>query len=232
MDRLRMYGEGVKASVSFGTVFTVTTHFDLGGQDKSGYIWSALDAIRHIRLTSLWTQHVVPTEQFVKDAESGKLPAVSWLVTSAGLSEHPPASVCLGENWTVEQLNAVMRGPEWKSTVVFLTWDDFGGFYDHVAPPVADNFGFGPRVPMLVISPWVKRGHISHTTLEFSSVLKFIEERFDLDALTERDEDANDLIDSFDFEQSPLAPLILSTRQCPGAKSEILLDPAFHNGAQ
>jgi phospholipase C len=202
------------------------------GQDKSGYIWSALDAIKHIRLTSLWTQHVVPTEQFVQDAQNGELPAVSWLVTSVGLSEHPPASVCMGENWTVEQLNALMQGPEWDSTVVFLTWDDFGGFYDHVAPPVVDNFGFGPRVPLLIISPWVKRGHITHSTLEFSSVLKFIEERFDLDPLTERDEDANDLIDSFDFDHRPLEPLILSTRQCPGAKAEIKLDPKFHNGAQ
>ena len=202
------------------------------GQDQPGYIWSALDAIKHIRLTSLWTQHVVPTEQFSKDAQNGELPAVSWLVVGSGLSEHPPASVCMGENWTVEQLNALMRGPEWDSTAVFLTWDDFGGFYDHVAPPVVDNFGFGPRVPMLIISPWVKRGHITHTTLEFSSVLKFIEERFDLDPLTERDEDANDLIDSFDFGQRPLDPLILSTRKCPGAKAEILLDPAFHNGAQ
>ena len=202
------------------------------GQDKSGYIWSALDAIRHIRLTSLWTKHVVPTEQFVKDAQSGALPAVSWLVTSAGLSEHPPASVCQGENWTVEQLNALMQGPDWDSTVVFVTWDDFGGFYDHVGPPVVDKFGFGPRVPLLIISPWVKRGHITHTTLEFSSVLKFIEERFDLDPLTERDEDANDLIDSFDFEHRPLDPLILSTRPCPGAKTDVLLDPVFHNGAQ
>jgi phospholipase C len=175
---------------------------------------------------------VVPTEQFVQDAQNGELPAVSWLVTSVGLSEHPPASVCMGENWTVEQLNALMQGPEWDSTVVFLTWDDFGGFYDHVAPPVADNFGFGPRVPLLIISPWVKRAHITHNTLEFSSVLKFIEERFDLDPLTERDEDANDLIDSFDFDHRPLEPLILSTRQCSGAKADIKLDPKFHNGAQ
>jgi phospholipase C len=202
------------------------------GQDKSGYIWSALDAIRHIRLTSLWQQHVVATEQFVQDAQSGQLPTVSWLVVGSGLSEHPPASVCLGENWTVEQLNAVMSGPDWNSTVVFLTWDDFGGFYDHVAPPVVDNFGFGPRVPLLIVSPWAKRGHISHTTLEFSSVLKFIEERFDLDALTERDQDANDLIDSFDFDHRPREPLLLQTRQCPGATADIKLDPQFHNGAQ
>ena len=202
------------------------------GQGKSGYIWSALDAIRHIRLTSLWQQHVVATEQFVQDASSGNLPAVSWLVVGSGLSEHPPASVCLGENWTVEQVNAVMSGPDWNSTVVFLTWDDFGGFYDHVAPPVVDNFGFGPRVPLLIISPWAKRGHISHTTLEFSSVLKFIEERFDLDALTERDQDANDLIDSFNFDQRPRELLLLQTRQCPRATADIKLDPQFHNGAE
>jgi phospholipase C len=202
------------------------------GEGMSGYIWSALDAIRHIRLTSLWQLHVVPTEQFVLDARNGDLPAVSWLVTSAGQSEHPPASVCVGENWTVEQVNALMEGPAWNSTVVFLTWDDFGGFYDHVPPPVADNFGFGPRVPLLIISPWARRGYITHTTLEFSSVLKFIEERFDLDPLTERDEDANDLIDSFDFDHHPRAPLILSTRQCPGANAQVKLAPEFHNGAQ
>ncbi len=186
-----------------------------------------------MRLTSLWDQHVVATEQFIQDAQNGQLPAVSWVVTKSGLSEHPPASVCLGENWTVEQLNALMQGPEWNSTVVFLTWDDFGGFYDHVAPPVVDNFGFGPRVPLLIISPWVKPGLITHTTLEFSSVLKFIEQRFDLDPLTQRDQNANDLTGVFDFHQDPLPPLILDTRQCgTGANAEIKLDPKFHNGAQ
>jgi phospholipase C len=95
---------------------------------SSGYIWSALYAIRHIRLTSVWQEHVADTTQFVQDASSVNLPAVSWLAVGSGFSEHPPASVCLGENWTVEQLNAVMSGPDWNSTVVFLTWDDFGGF--------------------------------------------------------------------------------------------------------
>ncbi len=198
------------------------------GQGKSGYIWSALDAIAHIRLTSLWNDHVVPTDQFVQDALNGQLPAVSWLVVASGKSEHPPASVCVGENWTVEQLNAVMQGPDWDSTVVFLTWDDFGGFYDHVPPPVVDNFGFGPRVPFLIISPWAKPGYISHTTLEFSSVLKFVEERFDLDPLTARDAQANDLLDSFDLTQDPLPPLILSTRECPGSTADIVLDPRYH----
>ncbi len=182
---------------------------------ESGYIWSALDAIDHIRNTSLWTDHVVPTAQFVDDAANGQLPAVSWLVVSADKSEHPPASVCVGENWTVQQLNALMQGSDWKSTAVFLTWDDFGGFYDHVPPPQVDNFGFGPRVPLLIISPYAKHGFISHTFYEFSSVLKFIEERFGLPPLTERDSQANDMLDSFDFDQRPLQPQILEQRQCP-----------------
>jgi phospholipase C len=85
------------------------------------------------------------------------------------MSEHPPYSTCQGENWTVEQLNAVMRGPDWYSTVIFLTWDDFGGFYDHVPPPQIDQFGLGPRVPLLIISPYARRGYVSHTIYEFSS---------------------------------------------------------------
>jgi phospholipase C len=200
------------------------------GQDQSGYIWSALDAIKHIRLTELWTQHVVPTADFVQDAQNGNLPALSWLVVGSGRSEHPPASVCVGENWTVEQINAVMEGPDWESTVVFLTWDDFGGFYDHVAPPHVDNFGLGPRVPLLIISPWAKSGYIEHNILEFSSVLKFIEDRFDLDRLTERDEKSNDLFDAFDLTDRPRQSLILFPRNCPASSStaDFQLDPRYH----
>jgi phospholipase C len=187
-------------------------------QGQPGYIWSALDAIAHIRLTDLWTQHVVPDTQFEQDARNGDLPAVSWLVTGAA-SEHPPSSSCVGENWTVRQLNAIMQGPLWKSTAVFVTWDDFGGFYDHVPPPVVDNFGFGPRVPLLIISPYARSGYISHTVYEFSSLLKFVEARFQLEPLTARDAVANDLLDSFDFTQRKLAPLILPERQCPGSSA-------------
>jgi phospholipase C len=184
---------------------------------QSGYIWSAMDAIDHIRNTRLWTDHVVPTDQFVTDALNGNLPAVSWIVVGGGKSEHPPGRICPGENWTVEQLNAIMGGPlgQWYSTAVFITWDDFGGFYDHVAPPVVDDFGFGPRVPLLIISPFSKSGFVSSTQYEFSSLLKFAEVRFGLAPLTARDTQANDLTDSFDFTQTPLAPLILQERVCP-----------------
>jgi phospholipase C len=187
------------------------------GFGQSGYIWSAFDAIDQIRNTPLWDEKVVSDTQFVADASAGELPAVSWLVTGGGKSEHPPASTCMGENWTVDQINAVIQGGLWSSTAIFLTWDDFGGFYDHVPPRQADAFGLGPRVPLLIISPYAKHGYISHTEYEFSSVLKFIETRFGLTPLCERDLLANDLLDSFNFHRRPLPPLILQTRQCSGA---------------
>ena len=184
------------------------------GPGENGYVWSAYDAIRHIRLGMDWTTHVFPTAQFASDAATGNLPAVSWVVTQYATSEHPPVSVCQGENWTVNQLNALMAGPQWNSSAVFLTWDDYGGFYDHVPPPGLDAFGLGPRMPLLIISPFARTGYISHTQYEFASVLKFIEERFGFTPLTGRDAQANDLLDSFDFTQSALAPLPLQTRNC------------------
>jgi phospholipase C len=143
-----------------------------------------------------------------------KLPAVSWVLPPGEKSEHPPNSVCQGENWTVEAVNAVMQGPDWSSTVIFITYDDFGGLYDHVPPPQIDQFGLGPRVPMLIISPFARRGYVSHTQYEHSSVLKFVEARYQLPSLTARDAGASDMLDSFDFSQTQ-PPLILSERQCP-----------------
>ena len=180
---------------------------------EAGYIWSALNAVSHIRNSSLWTSNVVHNTQFIADAMNGNLPNVCWIV-SGPTSEHPPDSSCLGENWTVQQINAVMQGPNWNSTAIFVTWDDFGGFYDHVPPPKVDNFGFGPRVPLLIISPYAKQGFISHTQYEFSSLLKFAESRFKLAALTARDLAANDMTDSFNFDQDPRPPFVLQAREC------------------
>ena len=185
------------------------------GAGQAGAEWSVLSTIDSIYNTSLWN-NVVSNSQFITDATSGNLPAVSWMTPPVVYSEHPKGrSTCYGENWTVGMINAVMQGPEWNSTAIVLTWDDYGGFYDHVAPPVMDIFGLGPRVPMIIISPYAKAGYISHTTYEFSSFLKTVEERFGLPQLTDRDADANDLTDSFNFTQPPLPPLVLSQRTCP-----------------
>jgi phospholipase C len=107
-----------------------------------------------------------------------------------------------------------MEGPDWPTTAIVLTWDDFGGFYDHVPPPAADQFGYGPRVPLIVISPYVKEGRVSHTVYEFASILQFIETRFNLKPLTARDALANSLLDMFDFRQAPAPPLIRPLRSC------------------
>lgn len=169
-----------------------------------------------LRNSEYWEGDYAPNEQFIADAQSGNLPAVSWVFADgADVSEEPPNSICHGENWTVQVLNAVMQGPDWNSTVVFVMWDDYGGFYDHVAPPQVDQFGLGPRVPLLIISPFVKSGSISHTVYEHSSLLKFVETRYRLQPLTARDRAASDMLDNFDFQQPPLPPLVLQPRQCP-----------------
>jgi phospholipase C len=193
-------------------------------KEQHGYIWSVLDAIRHVRFGPEWTTNVVPFSGFARDAAAGTLPAVSWVVPDFEVSEHPTVnafagttmnvSACAGENWTVSQINAIMQGPSWPSTVIVLTWDDFGGFYDHVAPPTIDKFGLGPRVPLIVISPYSREGVVSHTDYEFSSVLQLIENRHKLKALGARDAEANSLLDMFDFTQAPAPPLVLSQRQC------------------
>lgn len=195
-------------------------------EGTSGYTFSVLDAINHIRNGPLWASNVVNTTQFVTDVQNGNLPAVSWLVMGSPYNEHPPESSCVGENWTVTELNALMSSPEWNSTAVYLAWDDFGGFYDHVPPPVSDYFGLGARAPMLIISPYAIAGQVTHTQYEFSSILKFIEERFGIPPLTSRDADANDTTDSFNFAQTPLSPLTLTTRSCP------FVDPSVYVGGQ
>src|SRR5579872_2316915 len=212
--------------------FDVNTLGDLlttAGVSWSSYapaniIFNAYTAINHIYNSDQWNQHVVSYTQFASDALAGKLPSVSWLVENAE-SEHPPFSTCYGENWTVNQLNAVMNGPDWDSTAVFLMWDDPGGFYDHVAPPTEDQFGLGQRVPMIIISPYALPGNISTTQYEPSSVLKFIEERFNLPSLNGRDVLANDMTDSFNFDQTPNPPLVLKTHSCPVVQTSQTFQP-------
>jgi phospholipase C len=173
-----------------------------------------LRMVKHVRFSSMY-DNVVPWTQYLTDVKAGTLPPVAWLTPPFAQSEHPPTSMCVGENWTVRVLNALMRSPEWSSTAVVLTWDDFGGFYDHVAPPHVDLYGLGPRVPALIISPYARPGYIDHTGYEFASVLRFIETIFDVPPLTMRDATSNDMLGAFDFSQPPLPPLIQHQRHCP-----------------
>jgi len=177
--------------------------------------YQALKAIPHIRYGPMWRK-VVDSSRFVPDVRAGRLPQVSWVIPPTPESDHPGyGDLCSGENWTVRTINALMKSPSWDRTAIVLTWDDFGGFYDHVAPPHLDIYGLGPRVPALIISPWSRPGLVYHETTEFSSVLRLIERVFGLPALTERDRDADDLLGAFDFEQEPLPPMVLRERDCP-----------------
>jgi phospholipase C len=179
-----------------------------------GSEWSAFDSISHIRNSTLWN-NVISVDQFVTDAAAGNLPTVTWLITGRG-SEHPKGSSCVGENWTVQQVNAIMQGPLWNSTAIFITWDDPGGFFDHVAPPPGpEPFSLGARVPLLIISPYAKAGYVSHTQYDMTSTLKFIETVFNVPPLTNRDAMANDMLDNFDFTQAPRSPLVLKPNICP-----------------
>ncbi|WP_051943023.1 alkaline phosphatase family protein [Streptacidiphilus rugosus] len=163
-------------------------------------------------------------DAFYTAAKAGTLPAVSWISPAGQVSEHPPGLVSAGESYTTNLIDTIMRSPDWDSTAIFLTWDDWGGFYDHVAPPSVDADGYGLRVPGLVISPYAKQGYIDHQNLSFDAFDKFVEDDFlhgqRLDPATDGRPDPRpdvrenapqlgDLASDFDFTQKPRPPLIL-----------------------
>lgn len=188
---------------------------------QPGYNWSALDAIRHIRYSPLWRRNVRPQDAFFRDIARGRLPVVSWVTPDGAHSEHPPYSMCLGENWTVQRINAIMRSKYWRDTAIVLTWDDFGGTYDHVAPPHKSPIMFGPRVPAIVISPYARAHAIDHRTYDFNSILRFMEDWLGLPSLTTYDASATSLAGSLDFKQKPLDPLLQRTRACPADATKL-----------
>jgi phospholipase C len=193
---------------------------------KTPGIWNPLpwfDTVKQDRQG----ENVAPFNDFLTAARTGTLPAVSWLAPAEAVSEHPPASVKRGQAYVTGVINTIMRSPDWSSTAIFLSWDDWGGFYDHVKPPRVDASGYGLRVPGLVISPYAKRGYIDHQILSHDAYLKFIEDDFlggqRLDPRTdgrpdprpdvrERAKILGDLRRDFDFAQPPRKPLLLPIR--------------------
>jgi phospholipase C len=180
-----------------------------------GYIWAAFDAIRHIRYSPYWPQADIPNRRFASDVAAGRLSDITWLTPDAATSDHAPYSMCTGENWTVAQINAIMRSKFWKSTAIVLSWDDFGGFYDHVAPKSINPFVLGPRVPTIVISSYARAHTITHQLYDFSSTIRFAEDVFGLSHLPEYDPSIPSIAGMFDFGQKPLPPMILRPRTCP-----------------
>jgi phospholipase C len=159
---------------------------------------------------------------------ANRLPAVSWVIPSGVVSEHPTSSVAVGQAYVTRVINAIMHSKDWDSTAIFLTWDDWGGFYDHVKPPTVDINGYGFRVPGLVISPYARRGYVDHRTYSFDAYLKFIEDDFlrgqRLDPRTDGRPDTRpdvrenaaglaNLEADFDFRQRPRPPVVLPTNR-------------------
>jgi len=175
-------------------------------------------------------------DHFYSDVKAGHLPAVSWIAPNSVVSEHPPALVSAGQTYVTTLIDTIMQSPAWSSTAIFLSWDDWGGFYDHVVPPTIDAAGFGLRVPGLVISPYARTGLIDHQTISQDAYVKFIEDDFlggaRLDPKTDGRPDSRpsvrenqpsvgDLQVDFNFNQAPAAPLVLDPHPAPGPPSSI-----------
>jgi phospholipase C len=190
-------------------------------------IWNPLPYFYTVRQDKQ-LRNIKPIGNFYAAARNGTLPAVSWVTPTDAVSEHPPSSVGVGENYVTGLINTIMSGPDWKSTAIFLAWDDWGGFYDHVKPPHVDENGYGLRVPALVISPYARQGYVDHQTLSFDAYLKFIEDDFlngqRLNPNTDGRPDPRpkvrenvrilgNITNDFDFSQTPRAPVILPSQQ-------------------
>jgi phospholipase C len=185
-------------------------YYDEKPNPKRHSLWNPLPGFKNISKSPELMSHLVSLDTFKLDIVQGKLPQVAWIVPTFADSEHPPADSARGMWHVTDLVNAVMQSPYWKDTVIIVTWDDFGGFYDHVPPPQVDKYGFGPRVPTLIISPYSRAGKICHTVFDFTSPLKLIERKFGLQALTERDRNSNDMLDCFDFRHRPLRPDVIT----------------------
>jgi phospholipase C len=204
--------------------------FSVGTPD----IWNPLPSFTDVHQDGQ-LGNIQDVSHFLRDARTGSLPEVSWIVPDQQHSDHPPANISGGQAYVTNLINTIMEGPDWDSTAIFLVWDDWGGFYDHVLPPVVDQNGYGFRVPSLVISPYARHGFIDHQTLSFDAINKFIEDDFldgqRLDPATDGRPDPRpdvrednpqlgDFTADFNFNQPPLPPLILPLHPAPGPASK------------
>jgi phospholipase C len=183
----------------------------------NGFIWSAYQAIKHIRTGPDWATDVISPPATILTDLGGPNPSlarVTWVTPSGPNSDHLKSTQYIngtttpaGPAWVTAVVNAIGKSPFWKETAIFITWDDWGGFYDHVKPPQRDFMGLGFRVPLIVVSPYAKKGYVSKTPHEFASLLRFTEEAMGLPSLHSQDPDAtddrvDDLHDCFDFGQA------------------------------
>jgi phospholipase C len=169
-------------------------------------MWNALDAIKHVRDSQDYQTNVIaPSATFLTDIGTKGLASVTWITPSGAASDHSPETDGSGPSWVAAVVNAIGKSKYWGSTAIFLTWDDWGGWYDHVPPKQLNSYELGFRVPLVIVSPYAKKGCVSHVDHEFGSILKFAEETFSLGSLGTTDVRSDDLSDCFDFTQKPRA---------------------------
>jgi phospholipase C len=183
----------------------------VGGDPAVESLWNPFPGFENYAGPSAVRPHLAKTAQFFKDLKRGTLPQVCWLIPNSQDSEHPPANIKTGMRYVTGLVNAVMKSAYWNSCAIVIFWDDYGGFYDHVAPTQVDQYGDGFRVPALVISPYSLSGVVVHTLYDLTSPLALLEQKFSLPPLTNRDGSSNSMLDCFNFSQKPLPAVIIPT---------------------
>lgn len=180
---------------------------------NKAFVLSAFQAIHHIRFGDDWRRNVIsPQTQILTDIQHGELAQVTWIVPDFAHSDHPGSGSNEGPDWVASIVNTIGESQFWSSTAIFITWDDWGGWYDHVTPPKIDNMGLGFRVPLIVVSPFARQGYVSHQVHEASGFITFIEDNFGLQNLGTRDVKADDFSDCFDYRQTLVPFTMIRTR--------------------
>jgi|SRR5580700_1042629 phospholipase C len=191
----------------------------------AGNLWNAFDSIAAVRNGPQWSANVIsPETQVFTDIDRNTLPAMSWVIPDLRNSDHPGNSFDTGPSWVAQVVNAIGKSPAWKTTAVIVVWDDWGGWYDHVAPPGERKFGgLGFRVPLIAVAPFAKAGYIAHRQYEFGSIIRFVEDNWKLGRLGTTDTQSADFVnDFFDFTQQPRTYVPIQT---PYSKSHLLRQP-------
>ncbi len=209
----KFYVQNYDPSINYRTI-------ESAGNRASQVIWVPLLYFDRFLDDPKLSSHIVHLDQYYIDLRNNDLPSVAYIVPS-GASEHPPQHPRAGERFVRNLIQELMRSEAWSSSAFLLTYDDWGGWYDHVYPPQVDKDGYGPRVPAIMVSPYAKKGLIDSTELDFTSILKFIGVNWGIPPLAERDANANDLTSAFDFTQPPRQAEYIGTERNVSGDEEV-----------
>jgi phospholipase C len=209
-DRLEAKGVSWKFYVqNYDPSVTYRTYRSVDDANKGAQVvWVPLLGYARFLDDPALFDHIAPLEEYYSDVANGTLPSVAYLVPS-GASEHPPGSITAGERFVRTLHTALMRSSAWESSAFLWSYDDWGGWYDHVTPPQVDRYGYGYRAPALLVSAYAREGHVDSTELDFTSGLKFIEENWGVEPLAARDRAARNILSAFDFGSPPRRPQLL-----------------------